>query len=181
MADYRKLVPFILAREGGYVNDPKDRGGATNKGVTLATFRAVYGQSKTVDDLKNITDGQWEHIFKSLYWDKCRADDIKDQSVADMLVDYAYHSGTARAVKQLQKLVGTATDGIAGSKTVAAANGYARGQRALFATLKQRRLAHLEGIVRANPSQAKFLKGWKNRVNAIGYGSLTYDGKVHAV
>ena len=181
MADYRLLAPFVQSREGGFVNNPADRGGATNKGVTLATFRAVYGADKTVDDLKAITDDEWEHIFKRFYWDKCRADDIKDQSVANMVVDYAYHSGVGKAVKQAQKVVGTASDGIAGAKTIAAINGYSRGQRALFATLRQRRLAHLEGIAKVNPSQKQFLKGWRNRVNAIGYGTLTYDGKVHSV
>lgn len=181
MADYKKLVPFVLSKEGGFVNNKADKGGATNKGVTIATFRSVYGQSKTVNDLKNITDEQWDYIFKKYYWDKCKATDLKDQSVANMLVDYAVHSGVSKAVKALQRIVGVAVDGIAGSKTVAAANGYARGQRQLFATLKARRMAHLEGIVRANSSQAQFLNGWRNRVNAIGYGSLTYGGKVHEV
>lgn len=52
MADYTKLVPFIKKWEGGFGNHPKDKGGATNKGVTLATYRMVYGKNKTVDDLK---------------------------------------------------------------------------------------------------------------------------------
>ena len=39
MADARKLVPFILKWEGGFVNDPADKGGATNKGITLKTFQ----------------------------------------------------------------------------------------------------------------------------------------------
>ena len=41
MADVMKLAPFILSFEGGFVNDPDDRGGATNKGVTIATWRKV--------------------------------------------------------------------------------------------------------------------------------------------
>ncbi len=181
MADYRKLAPFVQSREGGFSNNKYDSGKETMRGVTLATFRSVFGADKTVSDLKAITDEEWNTIFKRFYWDKCGGDDINDQSVANMLVDYAWHSGVGKAVKKMQLLVGTASDGVAGAKTVSAINGYARGQRALFATLKQRRLAHLEGIASVNPSQRAFLKGWKNRVNAIGYGTLTYDGKVHQV
>lgn len=61
MANLAVLAPFILSHEGGFVNDPLDRGGATNKGVTIATWRQV-GYDKDgdgdidVDDLKKITD-----------------------------------------------------------------------------------------------------------------------------
>ena len=58
MADYRKLVPFIKKWEGGFSNHPNDKGGATNKGVKLSTYRMVYGKDKTVDDLKNLTESQ---------------------------------------------------------------------------------------------------------------------------
>ena len=55
MADYTKLIPIVKKWEGGYVNHPLDKGGATNSGVTIATFRSVYGKNKTVKDLKNMT------------------------------------------------------------------------------------------------------------------------------
>lgn len=56
MADAKKLMPFILRWEGGFVDDPVGRGDATNKGVTIGAFRQFFGQSATVDHLKNITD-----------------------------------------------------------------------------------------------------------------------------
>ena len=67
MANHKVLIPFILRWEGGFANVPGDRGGATNKGVTLATFRMVYGSDKTESDLRRMTNSQWEHIFLSLF------------------------------------------------------------------------------------------------------------------
>ena len=62
MADSSILKPFILSFEGGYSNKKSDRGGATMKGVTLETFRKVYGANKTASDLKKITDEQWHRV-----------------------------------------------------------------------------------------------------------------------
>ena len=73
MADAQKLVPFILSWEGGYVNDPDDVGGATNKGITIATWR-LHGCDNDgdgdidADDLRIITNEQWMEIFKCQYW-----------------------------------------------------------------------------------------------------------------
>ena len=186
MADSSKLVPFILSKEGGYVNDKDDSGGPTNFGITLATWRKV-GYDKNDDgvinkeDIKLLTEDDFHRVFKKNYWDACKADQIKDQSVANLLVDFAYNSGVARVSKFIQKIVGVTADGIIGNKTINAINNYPRGQRQLFATLKQRRINYLNGIVVANPIQKKFYNGWMNRVNAIGYGTLTYKGEVHSV
>lgn len=172
MADYRKLIPFILKFEGGYVNDPADSGGPTNKGVTLNTFRSVYGRAKTINDLKHMTDNEWRHIFKSLYWDKCKADDIANQSIANMLVDFAWHSGVTTAIKKLQKIVGVTSDGICGVQTIGTIN--SRYAPETFNLLKAARMRYLQGIVKNKHSQARFMYGWTKRVNAIEYGKLTY-------
>ena len=68
MANSKILEPFILKWEGGFVNDKDDLGGATNMGVTLATYRSVFGSKKTVNDLKRMTRAQWGIIFKKFYW-----------------------------------------------------------------------------------------------------------------
>ena len=84
MANSKILEPFILKWEGGFVYDKDDLGGATNMGVTLATYRSVFGSKKTVNDLKRMTRAQWGIIFKKFYWDKWEADNIKDQNVANI-------------------------------------------------------------------------------------------------
>lgn len=90
MADYKKLIPFIKKSEGGFVNHPLDRGGATNMGVTIKTYRTAYGSKKTVEDLKHLTEQEWEHIYKHFFWDRCRADEIKSQGVANNMVDWVW-------------------------------------------------------------------------------------------
>lgn len=167
MAKAELLKPFILRWEGGFVDDPLDRGGATNKGITIGTFRNFYGKDATVEQLKNITDEQWLHIFKSGYWDKWKADDIENQSIADIVVDWAWASGTVTSIKQVQKILGVAVDGIAGNDTLTAIN--TADQRSLFVKIHSRRIEFVENIVKRDPSQARFLKGWKNRINSLTF------------
>lgn len=62
-----KTINHILKWEGGFANDIDDAGGATNSGITIATFRSVYGNNKTVEDLKRLTYGQWVTIFHKLF------------------------------------------------------------------------------------------------------------------
>ena len=166
MADYRKLKPFILRWEGGYINDQADLGKQTNKGVTLSTYRSVFGKNKTVSDLKKITDEQWEFIFKKFYWDKWKADDIKDQNVANILVDWLWCSGSY-GINIPQRVLGVSVDGIVGSKTIAAIN--ARDGRELFDTIKQERKDFIDRICQTRPQNRKFKNGWMNRINSLAY------------
>lgn len=166
MADYRKLKPFILRWEGGYINDQADLGKQTNKGVTLSTYRSVFGKNKTVSDLKKITDEQWEFIFKKFYWDKWKADDINDQNVANILVDWLWCSGSY-GIKIPQRVLGVSVDGIVGSKTIASIN--ARDGRELFDTIKQERKDFIDRICQTRPQNRKFKNGWMNRINSLAY------------
>lgn len=163
MADYKILKPFILKWEGGFVNDPNDSGGATNKGVTIATFRRYKGESATVNDLKAITDEEWTAIFKQMYWDKFKADEIASQTVANLCVDWLWMSGT-KAIKYAQRLVGADEDGIVGKQTLARLNAKGDG---LVLPIYNYRKDFYHRIVASRPSQKRFLRGWINRLNAL--------------
>lgn len=163
MADYRILKPFILKWEGGFVNDPNDSGGATNKGVTLATFRRYKGESASVDDLKAITDEDWDAIFKEMYWDKFKADEIASQTVANLCVDWLWMSGT-KAIKYVQRLIGATEDGIVGKQTLASLNAKGDG---LVLDIYNYRKDFYHRIVANRPTQKRFLRGWLNRLNAL--------------
>lgn len=170
MADVRKLVPFILKWEGGFIDDPDDLGGATNMGVTIGTYEAYCrkkGYSKpTVERLKNLTKEEWTEILKTMYWDRWKADEIKSQSVADILVDWVWASG-AHGIKIPQRLLGVKVDGIVGPKTIAAVN--AKNPRELFDIIKIARFDFIEDICHQRPTNNKFKRGWMNRINDIKF------------
>lgn len=171
MADVKKLVPFILKWEGGFVNDPDDLGGATNKGITIATYEH-YCKKKdypkpTIDRLKNISDEQWTDILKTLYWDKWQADRIINQSVANILVDWVWASGSY-GIKLPQKLLGVKIDGIVGNKTLAAVNEY-KDQFELFQLIRKERIDFIDRICFSRPANGKFKKGWMNRINDLKF------------
>lgn len=165
-----KLVPFILKWEGGFVDDPDDLGGATNRGVTIGTY-ATYCKKKgypapTVERLKNLSEKDWAEILKTLYWDRWKADDIKSQSVANILVDWVWASGV-NGIKIPQQVLGVTVDGIVGTKTLAALN--ARNPKELFEEIKEARVQFIEDICRKRPANNKFKKGWLNRINNLQY------------
>lgn len=166
MADVKKLVPFILKWEGGFVNDPDDLGGATNKGVTFATY-SQYRKKKrmpdpTIDDLKNMSDDEWTEILKTMYWDRWKADRINSQSVANIIVDWLWASGI-HGIKRPQKILGVTVDGVVGEKTLAALN--KEDPKELFERIKQDRFSFIDEICKARPANEKFRKGWINRIN----------------
>lgn len=173
------LWPFIKSWEGGFSNHPDDKGGPTNMGVTIATWRK-QGYDKDgdgdidVDDLKLITDEDAKGIFKKNYWDRWQGAKIRDQSVANLLVDWVWGSG-AYGIKIPQKILGVKVDGIVGPKTLAALN--AQDQEVFFAKLKKEREAYLRRICIATPSNSKFLKGWLKRLDCIQYGKLVCNAK----
>lgn len=161
MADFKRYAKKLIQLEGGYTNHPDDQGGPTNQGVTLNTYRSYCGQEKTIKDLRNMSYGIWCDIMKDMYWDKCLADKIENQSVAEMLVDWCVNSGFV-GLRKVQEIVGTKPDGIAGPKTLAAING--ADAKELFDRIMAARKQFFINIVKRNPNQKVFINGWMNRL-----------------
>lgn len=171
MADVKLLLPKILKWEGGFVNDPVDRGGATNKGVTIATWKAV-GYDKDgdgdidIDDLRKLSITDVQHVLKTQYWDKWQADKINNQSVADILVDWVWGSGKWGIIMP-QRILGVKDDGKVGAITLNVLN--TQNQKELFDKIFYARQKFLLSIVKNNPSQQRFIKGWMNRLVDFKY------------
>lgn len=196
MAQIEKIVPFILhfeagvpvsyldktpeqiferAKKTGFANDPDDRGGLTMCGVTFATYAAYCNRKKkaaTPDGLKNLTYVEWLEILKTMFWDRWQADRILNQDLANILVDWVWASGIT-GIKRPQRILGVTADGIVGNITLSAVNGMDPVE--LFNKFHADRLKHFDEICAKSPSQKKFLKGWRRRVNAIEYGKFNYN------
>lgn len=138
------ILDAILRAEGGYVNDPLDKGRCTNRGITLQTLRAWRQQPVTCDDVKALTEYEAREIYRTHYLAPFAgiAEDIKPQ-----VVDIAVNAGVVRA-RQLLALA-------------------QQSGKPLGVALVIERLKHYGRIVAADPTQAKFFNGWINR--AVSY------------
>jgi lysozyme family protein len=166
MADFKKYAPKLLQLEGGYTNHPDDLGGPTNKGVTLNTYREYCGIEKTIKDLRNMSYGVWCDIMKDMYWDKCKADKIDSQPLAEILVDWCVNSGMV-GLRKVQELVGTKPDGICGTITLSLIN--SSDAESLFDRIMSARKQFYVNIVKKNPSQKVFMNGWMNRLGKFKF------------
>lgn len=147
---------FVMKMEGGYVNNPHDRGGATNKGVTQVVYDAYRARKKaTKQDVRLITEQEAFSIFKEGYWKACGCDALP-ACTALAVVDFAFNSGSARALRYLN---------IASPRPLDYAAKH--GDETLAMKLIAAREQFFRNIVTANPSQKVFLKGWMNRIDAI--------------
>ena len=152
MANVNKLLPFILKWEGGFVNDPTDKGGSTNKGVTIGTWKQV-GYDKDgdgdidVQDLRLLTvvDVR-DRVLKPHYWNRWLGDLIFDQRLANLVVDWVWASGSW-GIKIPQRVLGVKQDGIVGVRTIQALNrGFDPDE--LFELLYKARVDFIKGIVK---------------------------------
>lgn len=161
--DFSRALEITLAAEGGYVNDPDDRGGATNYGVTQRTYdkwRARYGFEPR--DVLMISDAEVDAIYLT-YWDAAGADRY-DWPLNAIMFDMAVNHGPTAARKILQRALGVTADGIVGPVT--------RGSMEALATdslaneVLWARVGRYRQLSRT-PGQVKFLAGWLWRVEHL--------------
>jgi lysozyme family protein len=188
--NFEDLVDKVLNSEGGFVNDPVDRGGATNKGISWETWQnaalPILGKDPTIENLQNITAENAKSIYKAKYWNSIRLSEIEDGDLRWLIFDFHVNSGP-NAMYQLQILLNglganLTVDGIIGSQTLDFINNY-NDQIALYNLYKEKRISYLENIVTKsvnkylakNPNateselksktQLRFKDGWLARVN----------------
>ena len=157
---FDRALPLVLAHEGGFVNHPRDPGGATNKGITIGTFRR-YVPGATVADLRNISDAMVAQIYRDGYWNMVSADDLP-AGLDYAVFDWAVNSGPRRAAIGLQRLVNVADDGVIGPITLAAVRSHGGVE-----TLIKRYCAERLRFKRALSTWDAFGRGWTNRVNGV--------------
>ena len=162
--NFDACLAITLREEGGWADDPHDPGGATMKGITIATFRQ-YKPGATKADLRAISDTDVAHIYRHGYWDAMHCDELP--TGLDLVAfDAAVNSGPHRSAALLQRALGVADDGVIGPATMAAAQsiyGPAAIERAIGF-----RLSFLKGL----KTWPRFGAGWSARCERIRVKAL---------
>lgn len=162
-----KCLTFLLRPdiEGGFVNDPVDRGGATNHGITQRVYSAWLKAKGWPDaSVANIKDPEVRAIYEDQYWEPLQCDGF-EEPLDLVLFDTAVNHGVGRAVKLLQTAMQMTASGVLDTATVAQAQ--ADPAKTLAADVMEARANFYCNIIANAPSQKRFAGGWANRLDAL--------------
>ena len=158
--NFPQCFALVLKNEGGYVDNEKDPGGATNLGCTKATWEAWVGHSVTKDDIKALMPKDVMPLYKAKYWDTINGDNLPE-GVDYAVFDFAINSGPSRAAKALQSVLNTNPDGQIGPTTLRALD--TANAREVATAVCEARLAFLQSL----STYGTFGKGWSRRVSEV--------------
>ena len=164
---FNDIAIEVLEREGGFVDHPADRGGATKFGVTIETLRRhgidVDGDGDIdTDDVEALPLETALKLYKQRYWDPSRAEELPTE-LRELYFDMCIHHGQRNAVYMLQKAARAEgrmikTDGLIGPMTIAAA------AHVRLVVLLRERARFFCRIAKRDHSQIDFIEGWINRI-----------------
>jgi lysozyme family protein len=175
MAEFKIAFDKTSKFEGGYANNPNDKGGETYLGIARNFFPKWEGWSiidkEDKRDIKKLNDklskdvtlqAKVGNFYKVNFWDPIRGDEITDQDVANNIYDFGVNSGVSRTIKYMQTVLKVTVDGMFGPVTLNKLNSF--GATSFVEAFKKARLDFLNKIVQNNPTQKTFLAGWTSRV-----------------
>ena len=146
---------YIIPNEGGYINDPIDLGGETNLGISKKT----YGN----ENIKNMTRERANALLYRDNWDWNGISSLPDEVVGPVF-DFGVNSRALNAIQTVHKTLGINPVGtIIGKQTLQKINGMDKNE--FLQQFKNNALSYYEDLVARRPENAKFLLGWKNRLN----------------
>ena len=188
MADFTEAYNLTSAHEGGYVDDPADRGGETYRGISRVHHPGWSGwgridASKGKHDFPSILDADStlqnsvRSFYKRKYWDRFLGDQIPGQRIANELYDTGVNMGVRRAVRFLQHSLNQlnrnqrnykdlVVDGWLGQGTLKVLKQYLRLDRKSDLLLKMMNIqqgARYIEIMENDPTQEKYARGWLKR------------------
>ncbi len=170
-----QFLDDLIKREGGYVNDPTDRGGATKYGITVAVARANGFKG----DMRDLPLEVAKNIYRKQYWTQPRFDQINTLSplIAEELLDTGVNCGVGFAKPTLQRALNLlnnqgqggwpdlSIDGVYGPATLNALKTFLakrgkEGEKTLLKVLNVLQANRYIEICERNPSQEKYFFGW---------------------
>lgn len=144
-AFFEDSLAFVLSKEGGYANVPGDSGGATNKGITQATYNAwLKKNGLPAKNVRNITDNEVRQIYYNEFWKPLGCDKLPAK-VALFIFDTGVNMGPGKAKEYLRR--------------------YNNGEN--LENLVSARESRYKEIAAASPEKKKFLNGWMNRMSSL--------------
>jgi len=168
-ANFPQCFALVLKNEGGYVDNPKDPGGATNLGCTKAVWEEWVGHEVTKDDIRDLKPNDVMPLYKAKYWDTIKGDDLPE-GVDYAVFDFAINSGPSRAAKALQSVLSVNVDGQIGPATLRALE--TSNPREVATAVCEARLAFLQSL----STYGTFGKGWSKRVSEVETVSFNMVG-----
>lgn len=174
---FDKSFKMILKQEGGFVDHPKDPGGATNKGITLATLSSYRGIPASKDSLKMLSDEEAKEIYKTQYWDSIGGSSINDPVISNMIFDQYVNKGS-RVKKHVEQLLDLPVDGSIGTDVINKINSMNPSeQRAFKESFIQKELDDYTELVQRKPELKVFYNGWVKRLSNLAKDSgITFKG-----
>ncbi len=155
--------------EGGYTNDPVDRGGATNKGILQRVYD-IYRKAEGLRpaDVRHILKIKVEEIYRGAYWLEGDCDRLP-WPVSLVHFDACVKTGVTQAARFSQRSVGAEPDGRIGPKTLEAVRSLVTREAPLAVAerLVSRREPFYRRLAQVDPSQKRFLQGCLNRVEKL--------------
>jgi len=166
---FKEILGFEVgnSKNGGYVNDPLDRGGETKYGITKSIARKAGYTGKMID----LTIEDAKEIYYKFFWKQWNYDKIKNSRIATEMFDQCVNMGFNSANKNLQEAYNLLergsmndllVDGIIGPKTLRCVNEYPY-QKDLLQLLNILQGKNYIQIIKNNPSQDKYFRGWLKR------------------
>lgn len=164
-ADFERSHAFIKEFEGGFVNDPRDPGGATNFGITIGTLSAVRGRPVSVQEVRDLTFAEAKQIFFDLYWSRMSCDRLPGP-LALAVYNIGVHCGVKTGGTYLQRALnanGAAVevDGWIGDETAGAVG------RSDLRVVLDETIGLYESRLRGHPNFAHFKSGFMRRVTTL--------------
>lgn len=181
MASFKKYLPKLQQVEGGYQNRSSDPGNfnslgqnvGTNFGISARFYEQIINRPPSKADMLAITKDEATNLFYTHFWLAAKGDTIKNQSVAETIIDHQINAGNGikLAQKTINKYFGIAIaiDGIMGTKTLQALNAISAAR--FVSVFNDERKAYYKSI-----GNGDWLKGWLKRVEKFTYknaGTIT--------
>ena len=175
LKNFVKCVERTLKWEGGFVDNPNDPGGRTNKGITQKEYdRYRQEKAEATQDVKDISDDEVVEIYYNNYYLQVHSELFEaDIKVQWKVFDIGVNMGVSRAMRFVQTIIGTVPDGQFGPNSQMKLAAYKLNSN--WSSLMMQSLVNLQtqkykDLATNNPKLQVFLKGWLRRAADIGDG-----------